>query len=433
MSFCVSHPSAPRRASRATLVAFALFVLTSLLVACEAPTERDSVAAEASHPEGTAPGAATGLPAPRRALWVLAQGHVRVLDDPTRVPTLIDHATALGATDLYVQVYRGGRAWYDASLADASPHRRVMKVTGQDSLALLLEQATAAGLRIHAWVNVLSLSQNPEAPILEVLGRQIVHVDRQGRSLLDYPEFEVPEPDRRNLRMGTPGIYLDPGAPGLADYLARVFEELLVRYPALAGLHLDYIRYPDVLPFSPGSSFGVGLDFGYGEATRARFRTETGLEAPFGDRTTHARRWDDWRRDRVREVVAGIATRARAARPGVELSAAVWTWANRAYLSMGQDWRGWLEDELIDVAVPMAYTRDHRLLRYQVEHFAGLPDRARIIPGLGTWLFARDPDGARHQIEIAREAGLRDVALFSYDSIVAAPDLHAALAQAFAR
>jgi hypothetical protein len=63
-------------------------------------------------------------PRPRVALWVPCEGSVRVLDDPVaRIPKLIADAKALGATDLFVQSYRGGRAWYDSAIADATPYR----------------------------------------------------------------------------------------------------------------------------------------------------------------------------------------------------------------------------------------------------------------------------------------------------------------------
>ncbi len=358
---------------------------------------------------------------------MLAEGARRVLDHPERIPELVRDAQALGATDLFVQVYRGGRAWYDSALADSAPYRRVRDAAGVDPLAQLLDQATAAGLRVHAWVNVLSLSRNPEAPIVAQLGRDAVLVDRRGRSLLDYPEYEVPPPDRAYYRMGTPGLYLDPAAPGVADWLVTAFGELVTRYPALAGLHLDYIRYPDVLPFSPGSRFGVGLDFGYGELTRERFAQETGKRAPFEQSLENSDAWDDWRRERVTGLVREIARTARAQRPGIALSAAVWSHADRAYLVLQQDWREWIEEGLLDFAVPMAYTRDDRLLRYQTEHFAGLPIADRIWVGLGTWLFAGEPQRALAQIQLVQAAGLRDVALFSYDSIASEPALHEAL------
>jgi len=385
-----------------------------------------------SEPQTAAPDRAPS-PAPRRGLWVLAEGSQRVLEHPERIPALLEDARRLGATDLLVQVYRGGRAWYDSQLADAAPYRALRQAQGRDVFAELLERAHQAGLRVHAWVNVLSLAGNRDAPLLRALGGDVAAVDRLGRSILDYPELDVPAPERRWVRLGTPAVWLDPAAPGLAEHLARTLAELPARYPALDGLHLDYIRYPDVLPFSPGSRFAVGLDFGYGDATRARFRGETGLEPPFGDSVANANRWDDWRRERVTEVVRRVREAARAASPGLALSAAVWAWADRAYLALGQDWRRWLEEGLLEFAVPMAYTRDDRLLRYQAQGFAASPAGDRIWIGLGAWLFARQPAGALEQLRIAREVGAAGDALFSWDAIAEAPALREALARAAAQ
>jgi len=356
-------------------------------------------------------------PAPRNALWVLCEGSQRVLEDPQRIEVLIEDAVALRATDLFVQVYRGGRAWYAAELADAAPYRTIVATTGTDTLQLLLDQAHEAGLRVHAWVNVLSLSQNRGAPLLQALGPAAVLVDRRGRSLLDYPNYDLPEPDRTWYRMGTPGLYLDPAAPGVRERLVATFAELLARYPDFDGLHLDYIRHPGVLPLIPGSRFGVGLDFGYGELSRARFEAETEVRAPQQDNMVNLSRWDSWRRDQVTELVVAISAQARLQRPGVEMSAAVIAYADRAYLTLAQDWIRWLEDGSLDFAVPMIYTLDDRLLRYQAEHFAGLPTGQRVWAGLGAWLFSANPQRAIAQLDIAREAGMHNRALFSYDAI----------------
>ena len=423
-----------------------LSLATALALACGAQDRdasdveselRGAIEAEAAEP----PPATLALRSQhKRGLWVLCEGSQRVLEDSERVRTLVEHATALAATDLFVQVYRGGRAWYDAQLADPAPYRELRALTQTDTLADLIAQAGVAGIRVHAWVNVLSLSTRLDARLIEELGRQAVHVDRNGRSLLDYPDLEIPEPDAGWYRMGTPGVYLDPAAPGVSERLVAIFVELVTRYPGLAGLHLDYIRHPDVLPIAPGSRFGVGLDFGYGPASRERFRRETGLRGPYADeaapdprRLTNANQWDAWRRDKVTELVREIRVRTGAKRPSLLLSAAVISHVDRAYLSLAQDWRGWLEEGLLDFAVPMAYTLDDRHFRYQVESFAQGPYADRIWPGLGTWLFARNPGRAIAQIEIARAAGAVGEALFSYDSIAASPLLFQALAKQVAR
>jgi uncharacterized lipoprotein YddW (UPF0748 family) len=369
----------------------------------------DPLAAVRAHPAGV------------RGVWVLAEGSQRVLEDADRVERLVSDAQVLGVSDLFVQVYRGGRAWYDASLADRAPYEALLSANGLDTLSLLLDRAHAAGLRVHAWVNVLSLSTNRSAPILDAVGRDAVLVDRRGRSMLDYPDLEVPPPDRGWYRMGTRGVYLDPGAPGVSERLVAVFRELIERYPGL-------------LPFVPGSRFGVGLDFGYGIASQRAFRAETGRAGPYRDPASpdpadliETTAWDDWRRQQVTDLVAEIAEATRTARPGLVLSAAVNSYVDRAYLTLAQDWLRWLEEDLIDWAIPMAYTLDDRLLRYQLEQFAGLPLGERIVPGLGVWLFASRPQGAIDQIEIAHAAGARSDVLFSYDSIVDAPALRRAL------
>jgi uncharacterized lipoprotein YddW (UPF0748 family) len=391
-------------------------------------------AVDAAGGEPGEPARAPALFEPYRAMWVLCEGSQRALEDPVRVEALVERARALGVSDLFVQVYRGGRAWYDSTRADAGPYRELLQATGVDTLRQLLTLAHAEDIRVHAWVNVLSLSLNSGASLLDELGREAVLVDRRGRSILNYPGLEVPPPDVGWYRMGTRGVYLDPAAPGVSERLAAIFAELVERYPKLDGLHLDYIRHPGVLPFVPGSGFGVGLDFGYGAASIERFQRETGLRGPYRDplqrdptSLVNTRRWDAWRREKVSELVARIRETALGKRPGLLVSAAVNSYGDRAYLSLQQDWRRWLEDGLLDFAVPMIYTRDDRMFRYQVEAFASGRNADRIWMGVGSWLFAKNPERALGQLDTVRAAGSTGEALFSYDSLVEAPELYQAL------
>ena len=403
-----------------------------------APVAGSLPAAQPALPPAPArpPGSAAPAGAPRRGLWVLCEGSQRVLEHADRVPALLEDAKALGATDLFVQVYRGGRAWFDSSLADSAPWQttwRVAEPPGADALASLVERAHAEGLRVHAWVNVLSLAANAGAPLLRDLGPGAVLVDQWGRSLLDYPGYDVPPAEAKSYRIGTPAVYLDPAAPGVAERLAATFEELLRRYPGLDGLHLDYIRFPDVLPYLPGTRFGVGLSFGYGAETRARFQAETGLEAPFAERLGNADRFDAWRREQLSALVGRIAERARAARPGALISAAVYPDQERAYQGLFQDWRGWLEAGHLDMAVPMLYATDERLFRYQLSELAGLPEAGRIWVGLGSWLFEREPSRAVAQARAVEARAPLAVAFFSWDSLREMPALREALAATAAR
>jgi len=366
----------------------------------------------------------------RRGLWVLCEGSQRVLEHPEKLDLLLSDAAAMGVTDLFVQVYRGGKAWFDSSLADRTPYAATFRDQERDALQILLDRAHGQGLRVHAWVNVLNLAKNADAPILGAIGRRAAVLDQHGRSVLDYPEFEVPPPDRSYYRMGTPGVWLDPAAPGVRERLVATFRELVLRYPALDGLHLDYIRYPDALPFSPGARFGVGLSFGYGEASRARFLRETGLKAPFGVDLRNANAWDQWRREQVNLLVREIGSSARASRPGLMMSAAVVSDRERAYLTDFQNWVGWLDAGLIDVAVPMLYTTDEERLRHTIESYEGLARGRNLWVGLGSWLFRGEPQRAAAQLQRLDAAPTLGSSLFSWDSIRESPPLLQALRRA---
>ncbi len=374
-------------------------------------------------------------PAPSvRGLWVLAEGSVRVLDDPARVAPLLERAKRLGVTDLFVQVYRGGRAFYPADPAfERAPKVGLSEV---DPLALLLRDAHAQGVRVHAWVNVLSLSTRRDAKLLAELGRDAILVDRRGRSILDYPDFDLPEPDRQFYRMGTPGLYLDPAVPPVRERILATFKDLVARYPELDGLHLDYIRHPDLLPFIPGSRFGVGLEFGYGEISRARYRSETGRADPIEGAAPGVVRdseaWDDWRREQVTTLVEEIGRTSRAIRPGLILSAAVISHVERSYLSLAQDWPHWLASGALDRVIPMVYTRDDQLLGYQLEGYVGLTGSDRIWPGIGVWLFEANPAQAVAQLARLRGLPFTGEVLFSDDAIAASPGLLDALSSEMA-
>lgn len=436
---CPRNPSRRARASRAwRRVAFASLVALGSL-ACERdeqpPTHGEPAAP--GEPAPASPSAALRSEAPlasppartrpRLALWVPCEGSQRALEHPARLEALLADAVALGASDLFVQVYRGGRAFFDSTRADVAPFTSMRQAFGgEDPLARLIAAAQARGIRVHAWVNVFSLADRRDAAILRALGSDAVQVDRRGRSVLDYPALQLPEPDATFLRMGTPAVWLDPAAPGVAEWLAATLAELPARYPALAGLHLDYARHPDVLPFSPGARFGVGLDFGYGAATRARFRSETGNEAPLADELRHGAAFDQWRRDTTTRAVRAIADAARLARPGLLVSAAVWAYPERSYLSLFQDWPGWLDDGVVDFAVPMLYTRDERLFGLELRAYRGI-DAARLWVGLGSWLFTDAPERAASQLARARDSGLAGVSLFSWDALAESPALRDAL------
>ena len=116
--------------------------------------------------------------------------------------------------------------------------------------------------------------------------------------------------------------------------------------------------------------------------------------------------------------MAGARARVKAARPGAWLTAAVLGKYPSCVDSVGQDWMAWLDQGLIDYAVPMNYTEDKARYAGYVKVQGGSRTRAKkIISGIGVTANESrlGPAQVIDQVNLARQAGLAGVALFDLD------------------
>ena len=353
-----------------------------------------------------------------RALWVDCEGENGTLQSKAKIVEMLDEAKRIGCTDVIVQVYRANRSWFRSEKADATPWREIKEAEGIDCLAFLVDEAHKRGLKLHAWFNVFCLTRNTDAPMLKTLGRTIALMDNHGRSVLDYKNFRIPPPIGSYYELSDEALMLDPGNLKVHEYQLAIIKEVLDGYPGIDGVHLDFIRYPSIMPFPPGSRFSWDIDFGYNPAALERFKAETGLNARTMERTrANCQKWDDFRRENITRFVR--STRKLIADSGQqkELSAAGVAFADRAYLSFFQDWRGWCEEGLVDFVLAMNYTDDRRLARYLSRAAATVQGKAPAYVGLQAFIEPLNVDAILQQIADARAAGAQGVCLFSYDTI----------------
>ncbi len=353
-----------------------------------------------------------------RALWVDCEGKNGTLRSKAKIVEMLETAKRIGCTDLFVQVYRGNRSWFRSALADTTPYREIKSSEGIDCLRFLIDEAHKRDLRLHAWFNVFRITRNVEAPMLKKLGRSIAIMDNHGRSVLDYKDFRVPKPAGLYYELSDESLMLDPGNLGVHRYQLDVIREVLESYPGLDGVHLDFVRYPSVLPFPPGSRFSGVLDFGYNPSTIKRFEQRTGLDPRTMARNrANCQKWDDFRRENVTRFVRSVAELIRESGKPVKLSVAGVAFADRAYLSFFQDWRAWCEEGLVDFVVTMNYTDDRRLARYNSRVAAAVAGKAPAYVGLQAFIEPLDSDAVLAQIADALDAGAQGLCLFSYDTI----------------
>src|SRR5690349_227215 len=94
-----------------------------------------------------------------RALWVTRSS----LATPEQIARLVRDAREAGFNTLLVQVRGRGDAWFTQGL-EPRPEALASSKADFDPLAQTLTQAHAAGLRVHAWINVNLISSAVSLP-----------------------------------------------------------------------------------------------------------------------------------------------------------------------------------------------------------------------------------------------------------------------------
>jgi uncharacterized lipoprotein YddW (UPF0748 family) len=363
---------------------------------------------------------------PVRGVWVVRTS----LSDPARIHQLVADAKANGITTLLVQVRGRADAFYRSSIEPRAA--ALAALPGDfDPLALLLTEAHAAGIEVHAWIAthlVWGLAPLPDDPA------HLVNAHPEWltvpRSLAgELARLPIQDPAwRRRLREWTvaqdgrvEGLYTDPAHPEVSARVLQVIAELLHQYP-IDGLHLDYIRY--------GSP-----EFGYSNFALDAFRSAMLSEvsparaaeldaAAMSDVTAWAsgepEAFNRFREQQITALVEQVSALRDDVRPDVQLTAAVFADPNDARRARFQNWPEWLERGLVDAMVPMAYTSD-------VARFADLLQAARTADGgrgriwMGLGVYLAPFEAVTCQMALAASAGVGGLVFFSWDWMADAP------------
>ncbi|MBW8714123.1 MAG: family 10 glycosylhydrolase [Acidobacteria bacterium] len=321
-----------------------------------------------------------------RALWV-QRGSLATRES---IGALVKAARDHGFNTLLVQVRGRGDAYYLGGVEPRAPEL-LRQPDGFDPLATVLESGHAAGLRIHAWVNINLVSSAAELPSARE------HVIHRHPAWLMVPrdigqQLGAVEPDSpayvgtlarwtRTQSSEIEGLYLSPIAPESADYTDGIVRHLAHSY-ALDGIHLDYARYPNDR-------------FDYSRTAIREFRAAVRPQlADSVRRALDAQEQDDlfaypdslaeqWRTFRVSRMTALIAPQAN----------------------------------FVDTICPMAYTTDADKFAEQIAQVRATAGSRLVWAGIGSYrLSAKE---TIDNIVTARRLGASGIVLFSYDNLTA--------------
>lgn len=221
-----------------------------------------------------------------------------------------------------------------------------------DQLAAAVAAAHAHGLRIHAWISAFGL-MNPTPSELQSL-------HAAGRLLVDASQQPLP--------------FLNPRVPANN---ARLLETALhlARTYSIDGIHLDYIRYASTLE-TPTL------------AERAPFEAAMHCKASVWPRDVLRdgplhEKFLTYRRYAIGGTVQSLRNQLRAAKPTLQLTAAVYGNPTKSALNVGQDWLSWLSHDYIDYAYPMSYATEPGFSNILDSQRCSRKIRKRIISGIG--------------------------------------------------
>jgi uncharacterized lipoprotein YddW (UPF0748 family) len=370
-----------------------------------------------------------------RALWVLRTS----LTTPDRIATLVESAREHGFNTLLVQVRGRGDAYYRGGLEPVATDLR-RQPNDFDPLAGVLSAGHAAGLRVHAWVNVNLVSSAVELP-----GARDHIVSRRPDWLMIPRELAQElsriEPDSpayvgklarwtRSRSEEVEGLYATPILPDAASHTEAVVRDLVRRYD-VDGVHLDYARYPDGrFDYSRGAiaAFRAFVRPRLDAATRRELDARQADDALAYPDALEAE-WQAFRVERMTALVARLGAAVRQARPGTLVTAATVPDPREAIERRLQDWDGWLEAGAIDAVCPMAYAPEPARFAEQVAAAREAAGDRVVWAGIGAYRLTATQ--TVENIRTARRLGAAGIVLFSYDSLTdtrhAAPDYLAAV------
>jgi uncharacterized lipoprotein YddW (UPF0748 family) len=299
---------------------------------------------------GSTPARANG--SELRAWWVDAFGEG--IFSEAQVDKLVAAAKAANLNALVVQVGRRGDCFCNRAIMPrtqaAIARYRSDGVTPYDPLDVIIEKAHAAGIQVHAWIITTAIWNSLTPPL------DPDHVfNLHGPSKTGVNNWLMLRSDGAN-RAGADYL-LDPGHPDAADYIVKMYTSVAENYD-IDGLNFDRVRYPDT---------GSTALWGYNPVAVARFQAfthTTAVPAPTDPV------WMQWRRDQVTNIVRKVYVETYATKPHLRISADTITYgygpasvggweATRTYREVLQDWRGWMEEGILDTNFPMNYKRDH--------------------------------------------------------------------------
>ncbi len=215
-----------------------------------------------------------------------------------------------------------------------------------DYLTAFVALAKERGIEVHAWVEDFYVGLSDQITVLK-----------------DHPDWIMYNLDGTYYQKNEGGeyIFIDPTNSEVQDFLIDYYTEIIDKFPDIAGLNLDYIRYP-VSNKSEDTGFTINAMKGFaktlGRESELTKTTVTDMIKQFKNNflssTATYKKWCEYRVQAVTDFVERVYTEIKLEKQ-ILLSTAVFSSISSTTEQKKQDWQTWFKNGWIDIATPMAY------------------------------------------------------------------------------
>ncbi|MGL5378447.1 glycoside hydrolase family 10 protein [Clostridium sp.] len=289
---------------------------------------------------------------------------------------------------------------------------------GNDILKAFVEEGKKMGIEVHAWVQNFragyKAGNNDVNPIL---------------SQEEYKDWALINYDGSDLTIHEDNYYfMDPSNPEVRDCLKDIYIELVKNYD-LDGLQLDYIRYP-VGQYKSDSGYGENED-----SSMNQFKKEYNLSEDIDIRDLMDKdknsdwqlwwnRWNEFKQNKVTTFVEEINNELKKVNSEILISTAIFPNIEEAKDKKMQDWPTWVESGYIDLTAPMAYYKDAKTVKEDVndmvEYVGG---NCLNYAGIAPTFIGLKPDQNAFQVQAAREGKAQGSIIFASQNLLGLSDV----------
>lgn len=366
-----------------------------------------------------------------RAVW-----HRPIEMTYAEIKTNVEMYKEIGINLIFVETLYNGYSSFRSEVEEFPYHKNLSPTytdengnVYNDYLSAFLACCVENGIEVHAWVENFYVGIDPNVQVLKM-----------------HPDWVMYNEDGTTVQRneGGPYYFIDPANKDVQDTLIAYYNELLTKNPDLAGLNLDYIRYP-VSSADEDTGFTMAAMQGFynllgKEFTENQSSTREKMYNKFkqlfdsnyllgGQKEADAnyKQWVDYRMSIVTEYVRRIKNEVKDAN-NVMLSTSVFASLTESTDAKKQDWRTWFLNGWIDLATPMAYYNDATDVNARVKdmilmagnnclYYTGI---ASSYSGLPAWQ-------NKEHIEASYNAGANGYVIFCSTQIIGHEDVQNAL------